>query len=768
LEAAENKMKIAQIRQEKGSRVSRTLNRPTGRAFRSLLFILFCAATCTAQVDPVDWVNLYIGTGSGPIGYGGTMPFVTPPFGMTDWTPQTRQNKVSGVSYKYEDTTISGFIGTHQPAIWMGDYGYVTLMPEIDSLKTAPDDRKLPFTHADEVARPDYYSVWMNAGNSHRIRTEMTATERCAYMRFTFPSNASSTIIVEASRPGIAGFANVDLAKQEITGYNPDRMDRDLGPMQLPNFKGYFVIEFHKAFSDSGTYGPTSQQPESATGAYAKFKTTEGEVIEARVGTSFISIEQARQNLRSEIPTWDFNRVRSALRATWNEKLSRIAIEGATEDQRKIVYTGLYHALLYPRIFSEQGRYYSAFDDKVHNGDSYTAYSIWDTFRAENSLLTLLAPERIDGMIQALLQNYQEGGWMPKWPNPSYTNIMIGTHADSLVAEAINKHFKGFNYDLAWDAVYKDAMTPPDGDTTRRWYDREPHTPYEARGGLTYLKTLGYIPADKTAESASRTLEDSYDDWCVAEVAKALGKTKEYQFFLNRSHNYEHLFNPATGFMQAKNSDGSWADPKDGWTEGDTWVYTWAVMHDIPGLIHLMGGPEKYNARLGQHFSGHHNVHSNEPSHHYGYLYDFSGEPWKTQTKVREIAASEYANLPSGIDGDDDCGQMSAWYLFTALGFYPVNPASGDYIIGSPLFTKMTLRLSSGKLFTVTAENNSSKNIYIQSASLNEKELKIPVVHYDEIEAGASLKLVMGPTPSKWASDWKPGALLETAELSSR
>jgi predicted alpha-1,2-mannosidase len=424
--------------------------------------------------------------------------------------------------------------------------------------------------------------------------------------------------------------------------------------------------------------------------------------------------------------------------------------------------------LLYPRIFSEQGRYYSAFDDTVHKGVSYTAYSIWDTFRAEHSLLTLLAPERIDGMIGALLQNYQEGGWMPKWPNPSYTNIMIGTHADSLVAEAITKHFKGFDYNLAWDAVYKDAMTPPDGDTTRRWYDREPHTPYEARGGLTYSKLLGYVPVDKTAESASRTLEDSYDDWCVAEVAKALGKKEEYQFFLNRSHNYEHLFNKATGFMQAKNSDGSWADPKDGWTEGNTWVYTWAVMHDIPGLMQLMGGKEKYNAKLDEHFSGGHNVHSNEPSHHYGYLYDFSGQPWKTQAKVREIAAVEYANLPSGIDGDDDCGQMSAWYLFTALGFYPVNPASGDYMLGSPLFTKMTLQLANGNLFTVTAENNSAKNVYIQSATLNGKPLTIPVIRYDDIVAGATLKLVMGPTPSGWASDWAPVRLPGAAVQNSR
>jgi predicted alpha-1,2-mannosidase len=754
--------------QQTGNQVLGIFNSLACWTSRLVAFGLFCSTLAAAQTDPVDWVNLYIGTGSGPIGYGGTMPFVTPPFGMTDWTPQTRQNKLSVVSYKYEDTSISGFIGTHQPAIWMGDYGYVTLMPEIDNLKTSPEDRKLPFTHADEIARPDYYSVWMSAGDSRKIRTEMTATERCAYMRFTFPANSSSSVIVEASRPGIAGFAHVDVAAQEITGYNPDRVDANLGPMKLPNFKGYFIIQFHKAFSDSGTYGPTPQQPELATGAYAKFKTTDGEVVEARVGTSFISIEQARQSLKAEIPAWDFDVVRRALRATWNEKLGRIAVEGATDDQRRIVYTGLYHALLYPRIFSEQGRYYSAFDDTVHKGVSYTAYSIWDTFRAEHSLLTLLAPERIDGMIGALLQDYQEGGWMPKWPNPSYTNIMIGTHADSLVAEAINKHFKGFDYNLAWDAVYKDAMTPPDGDTTRRWYDREPHTPYEARAGLTYLKVLGYIPVDKTAEAASSTLEDSYDDWCVAQVAKALGKTREYQFFLNRSLNYQHLFNRATGFMQGRNSDGSWAKIDEGWTEGNKWVYTWAVMHDIPGLIQLMGGKEKYNAELDEHFSGGHNMHDNEPSHHYGYLYDYSGQPWKTQARVREIAAAEYANLPSGIDGDDDCGQMSAWYLFTALGFYPVNPASGDYMLGSPLFTRMTLKLANGKLLTVFAENNSPKNVYIQSATLNGKPLTIPVIRYDDIMAGASLKLVMGPSPSSWASGWTPPPLPGAAVQPSR
>jgi predicted alpha-1,2-mannosidase len=734
----------------------------TFTAATTLLFATLGLAQASGG-DAVDHVNLYIGTGEGKIGYGGTMPFVTPPFGMTDWTPQTRQNKLSVVSYKYEDTTISGFIGTHQPAIWMGDYGYVTLMPEIGALKTTPDERKLPYSHADEIARPDYYSVLMGAGTS-KIRTEMTATERCAYLRFTFPAGADAKVVIEASRPGIQGFTKVDAAAQEIYGYNPDRVDAGLGPFKLPNFKGYFVVQFRKAFRNSGTYGPGMQMPAEATGAYASFATAEGELIEARIGTSFISVDQARANLKAEIPAWDFDQVQRKLRATWNEKLERITVEGATKDQQKTVTTALYHALLYPRIFSEYGRYYSAFDDTIHKGESYTAYSIWDTFRAEHSLLTLMAPERVPGMINALLQNYQEGGWMPKWPNPSYTNIMIGTHADSMVAEAVNKHFRGFDYDLAWKAVYKDAMTPPDDDTKHRWHDREPATPYEARGGLTYLKQLGYVPTDKTDEAASRTLEDSYDDWCVAQVAKALGKTKDYEFFLQRSLNYEHIFNKQTGFMQGKKSDGSWADPAEGWTEGDHWVYTWAVFHDIPGLIDLMGGREKYNALLDQHFSGNHNVHSNEPSHHYGYLYDYSGEAWKTQAKVREIANAEYANLPSGIDGDDDCGQMSAWYLFTALGFYPVNPASGDYMIGSPLFSKMTLKLANGKTFSVTAENNSATNVYIQSATLNGKPLAIPVIRYDDIIAGATLKFVMGPKPSAWAADWKPASVASAAQ----
>jgi len=488
-------------------------------------------------------------------------------------------------------------------------------------------------------------------------------------------------------------------------------------------------------------------------GAYVTFDARQ-EQVEAKVGTSFISLEQARRNLELELPSWEFDRVRDDLKHQWNRELAAVSVQGANDDQRHILYTALYHALLYPKLFSEHGRYYSAFDDKVHRGVSYTAYSLWDTFRAENSLLTLLVPERIGPMVQALLQDYQEAGWMPKWPNPSYTNIMIATHADSVVAEAVTKGFKGFDYQLAYRAVYKDAMTPPTGDTSRDWHDRQAGVPYEARAGLSYYKQLGYIPVDKTAEAASSTLEDTYDDFAVAQVAKATGHEADYHFFLNRSRNYRFLYNPATGFMQGRNADGSWADAAAGWTEGDKWVYTYSVLHDLPGLMALMGGPANYNARLDEHFSGGHNHHDNEPSHHYGYLYDFSGEPWKTQARVREIAAQYYTNEPNGIAGNEDCGQMSAWYIFTAMGFYPVNPVSGQYMIGSPLFERFTLTLKNGKQFVIAAPRNSATNLYIQSARLNGAPLDVPLITYRQIQSGGVLELEMGPQPSTWMSQW--------------
>jgi predicted alpha-1,2-mannosidase len=720
------------------------------------------AAMAAAPPSPVDLVNPYIGTAGSGSEYGGTMPLVTTPFGMTQWTAQTRQNRVSVSSYNYADRNIQGFIGTHQAAIWMGDYGYVTLVPELDAIKYAPEARQLPFAHEDEIATPYHYSVKMDAGDRRTITAEITSTDHCGYLRFVFPRKSNASVLIEATRPGIAGQVAIDAARHEVSGYDPDRQDANLGPFALPNFKGYFVVRFRQAFAAQTVYEGVLQWPDrnavtgDNVGAFVSFDTTHDGLVEAQVGTSFVSIEQARANLDAELPDWNFESARDALESAWNAKLGIAKIEGATDDERRIFYTGLYHALLFPKLFSEHGRYYSAFDDKVHDGTSYTAFSIWDTFRAENSLLTLFAPERIDGMVQALLQDYQQGGWMPKWPNPSYTNIMIGTHADSIIAEALAKGFSGFDRNLAYAAAYKDAMTPPDGDTSRRWFDREPHTPYEARAGLTYANKLGYVPADKVAESASSTLEESYDDYAVAQIAQAAGKRKEAGHFLERSLGYRKLFNPARGFMQARNGDGSWAAPDAGWTEGDQWVYLFAPLHDVAGVVALLGGPDAAAARLDEHFAGNHNHHDNEPSHHYGYLYDYVGQPWKTQARVRRIADEAYSNTPTGILGNEDCGQMSAWFVFSAMGFYPLNPASGEYLIGSPLFARTTLDLPNGRHFVISAKDNSATNVYIQSASLNGRPLAIPVVTHRQILAGGTLDFVMGPEPSHWAAGWKP------------
>ncbi|RDI98688.1 glycoside hydrolase family 92 protein [Dyella solisilvae] len=735
------------------------------RAVWAMLCLSMPAVAMPAAETPINWVNPYIGTAGSGSEYGGTMPLVTTPFGMTNWTPQTRQNRVGVSSYNFGDTQIQGFIGTHQPAIWMGDYGYVTLMPELGEARYAPEARKLPFSRKDEIAKPDYYAVTMQAGAGRQIRAELTATDHCGYLRFWYPKAGEAGVLVEATRPGVRGYVEVDEARHEVRGYNPDRQDAGLGPLALPNFKGYFVVRFRQPFAATQVYRDAQKVAGRGdiegtnVGAFVSFDASSGEPIEAQVGTSFISIAQAEANLDVELPQWDFDAQRQSLKNTWNDTLGLITIDGANADQRRIFYTALYHALLYPRLFSEHGRYYSAFDDQVHPGVSYTDYSIWDTFRAENSLLTLIAPERVNDMVQALLQDYREGGWMPKWPNPSYTNIMIGTHADSLVAEAITKGFHGFDWQLAYEAVHKDATTPPDGDVTRRWRDREPHTPYEARAGLTYALKLGYIPADKVAEAASSTLEEAYDDYAVARVAQATGHADDYAYFLQRAANYRLLFNPARGFMQARRADGSWASPKDGWTEGDEWTYLFAALHDIPGTVELIGGSSAAEAKLDAHFHGGHNHHDNEPSHHYGYLYDFTGSPWKTQDRVRAIAADAYSNTPGGILGNEDCGQMSAWYVFSAMGFYPLNPASGEYMIGSPMFTHLALKLDNGKTFVVNASNNSRDNVYIQSATLNGQPLDEPVVRYEQIMAGGTLEFVMGPRPSRWAAQWRPQPL---------
>jgi predicted alpha-1,2-mannosidase len=745
-------------------------------AIGAILSILTFAAqtrNVAAQTGNVQYVNPYIGTGTnsseGPTEYGNTMPYVKPPFGMTTWTAQTRQSSIGSTSYAYEDTNISGFIGTHQPAIWMGDYGYVTLMPEVGSIQTTPTTRQLPFTHSGETVTPYYYSVTMNPGSSSTIIGELTSTDHCAIMRFTYPANSNSSIVVEATRAGVGGgYVTVNANGQEIDGYNPDRQTAGATTLQLPNFKGYFAIQISVAFSSFGTNQGSTLQPGVTTasgtnvGAYATFSTASNPVVLVKVGTSFISIAQAQANLAAEIPNWDFNTIETNLEATWNQKLGEVTVTGGTSDQATQFYTAMFHGMQYPRMLTENGQYYSAFDDQVHSGVAYTDYSGWDIFRSEFSFLTVFCPERINDMIQALLNDYNEGGWMPKWPNPSYTSVMISTHADSMVAEAINKGFNGFNYSLAYAAVYKDATTPPIGDITNTWDGwGDSVGPYDAREGLTWYEQIGYMANDHTAEAASRTLEGAYEDWSVAQVAQAVANTSDYTFFLNRSLNYRNVFNPADGLMEARNSDGTWAGGGGyGFSEGGQGQYQFTVMHDEPGLVALMG-KNYFNNLLTTETSNLNAMVNNEPGNHFMYLYDYSGMPWETQSEV-SAALANFSNAPDGLPGNDDCGQISSWLFFANLGFYPVNPASGIYMIGSPLFPQVTLNLPNGNTFTITATNNSATNIYIQSATLNGVALNVPYITYAQIEAGGALSFVMGPSPSTWAADWSPTPISST------
>jgi len=736
---------------------------------------------------PIEFVNPLIGTPAESAG--GTIPGVTTPFGMTQWTPMTNRNKIGMMPYIYEGTQIQGFIGTHQPTAWMGDYGYVTIMPGIDQVRVLPEQRQMLFDHNDEVSRPDYYKVSMHNRNSKWIQAEISATERCGIMQFTYPESQNSNLIFEAiNSTKFEGWIKIYPEQKEICGYNPDRHSWQLGP-DLPNFKGYFVIKFTSNIKKYGVWNgkeiieAKDEIKGSHIGAYIEFETAIDEQVLVKTGTSFISIEQAKMNLDTEIPHWNFNQIRTELAKKWNEELSKFEIEGGSTDQKIIFYTSLYRTLLYPRIFSEYGKYYSAFDDKIHEGVSYNDFSLWGTFRALHPLLILLHPDRVGEMITALLQMYKEGGWIPMGSNPTYTNIMIGTHSDAVIADAYIKGLRNFDIHLAYKAIRKNAFVPPDSDRNAEtwkdcpwegakytipaqagnaWWDRMAWQGFEARGGLTYYDSLGYVPIDRTRESVSRTLEFAYNDFCVAQVAKSLNKDDDYQKLMKRALNYKNVFNHQTGFMAPRYADGNWSadtfklnpaigsEEYSGFTKGSPWTYLFCVLQDIPGMIELMGGDEKFAAKLDKNFADKHYQHSNEQGHHYIYLYDYCGMPWKTQQLAKKIMRENYFNRPNGIQGNDDCGQMSAWYVFSAIGFYPVTPGTNIYAFGSPVFPKITLKLPGigKKKLEIIAQDVSNENIYVQKVLLNGEKIEKPFITHEDIMNGGKLIFEMGREPN--------------------
>ena len=729
----------------------------------------YLSVTSNAQVkSPVDYVNPLIGSG-GPqaIEYGGMQPGVTVPFGMTQWVAMTRLNKISRCSYRYEDSAIGGFIGTRQPAVWMGDYGQVGIMPGLGQVETAFAARSIKFSHDEETARPDYYSVKMRR-NDELIHAQMVATCRASLFNFTFSGEKQPHLVIDASYSEKVsgnqgnnqhdGWIKINPDKAEITGWNSDRHCAHLGPDNIPDFKGYFVIQSDTPIQSYGTYQDTDKQAgqtEASGDHVGGFITFDKGVknVRIRIGTSLISIEQARENLKREIDHWEIDKTAAESRQVWNQQLSKIVVEGQDEDALAIFYTGIFRAHLYPRIMSEYGRYYSAFDDKVHAGVSYSDFCLWDTFRGVHPLFTLTAPERVGGMITALLQMYEQGGWLPKWPNPTYTGIMIGTHADSVIADAYVKGLRDFDLNLAYEACYKNAMTPQKHDKERRWADRARNgeSP-EARGGLSWYKELGYVPLDKTAESVSRTIEFSFNDFCVAQLAKAVNQMDDYEYLMKRSKNYKNVYK--NGFVNTRRSTGEFTETnvRNGFCEGSPWTYQFGVMHDIPGMIETIGGSHRFMKKLDENFDKRHYRHDNEPGHHYTYLYNFCGAPWKTQEKVREMALHHYANAMDGFSGNEDCGAMSTWYTLSSMGFYSVTPGTDRYSIGSPMWDKVTINIGQPykkAQFTISCKNQSKENKYIQSATLNGKALNKPVLLHSDIVKGGELEFLMGPKPNK-------------------
>ncbi|GAB3834166.1 GH92 family glycosyl hydrolase [Hymenobacter jeollabukensis] len=736
-----------------------------------LLCLLLATLAAPAQTlpEPVDLVSPLMGTDSKPeLSNGNTYPAIALPWGMNCWMPQTGKMG-SGWAYQYAADKIRGFKQTHQPSPWMNDYGQFALMPITGQRRFGEDERASWFSHKSEEARPYYYRVYLA---DHDITTEIAPTERAARFRFTFPRTDSAYVVLDALDRGSS--VQVLPGQRRITGYTT-RNSKGVPA----NFKNYFVIEFDHDFTSTAIFqdkvldAVRLAAEANHTGAVVGFKTRKGEQVQARVASSFISPEQALRNLE-EVGPDDFETVKRKARAAWATQLGRIQIEGGTEAQQRTFYSCLYRSLLFPRKFYEldaQGQpvHYSPYNGQVLPGYLYTDTGFWDTFRCLFPFLNLMYPS-VNSQIQAGLANaYKEGGWLPEWGSPGYRNIMIGNNSASVVADAYLKGGRGYDINTLYEALLHGAN------------NASPMTAV-GRAGVEYYNKLGYVPYDvKINESAARTLEYAYDDFAISQLGKALGRPKkEWSLYARRSQNYRHLFDKQTGLMRGKNQNGTWQAPfnpfkwGDAFTEGNSWHYTWSVFHDIHGLMTLMGGPKPFVATLDTVFTlapvfdasyygeviheiremqiagmGNY-AHGNQPIQHMTYLYNYAGQPWKTQYWVRETMNRLYLPTPDGYCGDEDNGQTSAWYVFSALGFYPVCPATDEYVLGAPLFPRATLRLENGKTIVLNAPGNrEAANRYIGGLRLNGQDYPRNFLRHAELLQGATLDFDMTSQPNR-------------------
>lgn len=727
------------------------------------------AQTVNSVSDPVEWVNPLMGTDSkGSLSTGNTYPAIACPWGMNFWMPQTGKMG-DGWAYTYHSDKLRGFKQTHQPSPWINDYGQFAIMPVTKSVKFKEDDRASWFSHKAEVAKPYYYSVYLA---DHNVTTEITPTERAAAIRFTYGKEDSAFVVIDALDKG--SYIKVLPAERKIVGYTT----KNSGGVPA-NFKNYFVLTFDKPFTYVATFknGELTKGVEEAkenhVGAVIGFSTVKGEKVNVKVASSFISPEQAVLNLNQEIGSSTFEAIRDKAKAAWNTEMNRIKVEGGTSDQTRTFYSCLYRSMLFPRKFYEYDAkgavvHYSPYNGQVLPGYMFTDNGFWDTFRAQFPFFNLMYPSMNSHIMEGMVNAYKESGWLPEWASPGHRDCMIGSNSASLIADAYLKGVRGFDINTAYEAIIKNS-------------NNEGPLESVGRKGVKYYNKLGYVPYDvKINENTARTLEYCYDDWTIWKLAIALNRPKaEIERFAKQARNYRNVYDAESKLMRGKNENGKFQTPfnptkwGDAFTEGNSWHYSWSVFHDVQGLINLMGGKETFVQMLDSVFTmppvfddsyygttiheiremqimnfGQY-AHGNQPIQHMIYLYNYAGTPWKSQYWLREVMNRLYSATPDGYCGDEDNGQTSAWYVFSALGFYPVTPGAPQYVVGAPLFKKATVQLENGKEIVINAPGNSDENRYIRSATFNGENLTNNWLDYNALMKGATINFDMDATPNK-------------------
>ena len=726
-------------------------------------------ASALDKLDPVDYVNPLVGTLSKvSLSTGNTYPAIALPWGMNFWMPQTGKMG-DGWAYVYTADKLRGFKQTHQPSPWINDYGQFAIMPITGKRVFNEDERASWFSHKAEVAKPYYYRVYLA---DHDVVTELTPTERAVMFRFTFPETDQSYVVVDALDRGSS--VKIIPSENKIIGYTT----RNSGGVP-DNFKNYFVIKFDKPFTykaavaDGQIKQGTTEATVNHAGAIIGFKTKRGEQVHARIASSFISPEQAELNLQ-ELGNLSFEQVKAQGRQTWYKTLSRIEVEDKNVDHLRTFYSCLYRSVLFPRSFYEKDAngkivHYSPYNGKVLPGYMFTDTGFWDTFRCLFPMLNLIYPSMNVKMQEGLANAYLESGFLPEWASPGHRGCMVGNNSASVVADAYLKGLRGYDAETLWKAVTHGANAV------------HPKVSSTGRLGWEYYNKLGYVPYDvKINENVARTLEYAYDDWCIYQFGKSLGKSeKELAQYKKNAMNYKNVFDKETNLMRGRNQDGKFQTPfrplkwGDAFTEGNSWHYSWSVFHDPQGLINLMGGKQTFVQMLDSVFNvpplfddsyyggviheiremqimnmGNY-AHGNQPIQHMIYMYNYAGQPWKAQYWIREVMDKLYTPQADGYCGDEDNGQTSAWYVFSAMGFYPVCPGANQYVIGTPYFAKMTLHLESGKTMTITAQNCSQNNKYIQSLSINGSPSTKNFFTHDQLMQGGNIHYVMGSIPNK-------------------